>query len=284
MTSQVKTAVLFPGQGSQTPEMRELVARVRPDLLELACDAVGGDPFERVEESTAYAQPAIFCAALAGWELVRSREFPIALAGHSLGELAALVAAGAIGESDGVRLAAERGRLMADARSGAMLAVRASYEEAGELVAGTEAVLANHNAPRQVVIAGPEAAIATVEERCRERAIGTRRLAVKGAFHSPLMAEASERFAAVLAEVEVREPGVPVICGATAAPFSDVRRELAEAIVRPVRFVDVVAELRRRGVERFVEVGPGRVLQGLVRRIDASVETVGPPVAEGVGG
>src|SRR2546421_13072818 len=105
------TALLFPGQGSQTPEMRETVAAARPDLLERAAQAVGEDPFARAEDGTQYAQPAIFCASLAGWAQLGSPvgEF---MAGHSLGELAALVAAGSLSEQDGLELVALRARLM----------------------------------------------------------------------------------------------------------------------------------------------------------------------------
>src|SRR4051812_37835046 len=106
----MRTAFLFPGQGSQTPEMRDLVAEVRPDLLDLVVEAVGEDPFDRVADGTNFAQPAIFCASLAGLRLLD--ETPDAVAGHSLGELAALVAAGALDEADGLRLVALRGRLM----------------------------------------------------------------------------------------------------------------------------------------------------------------------------
>ena len=113
MLEPTPTAVLFPGQGSQQPGMRALVARVRPDLLEQVQPLVGADPFERIEESTRFAQPAIFCASLAGWESVRGLLDPIAFAGHALGELTALVAAGALDERDGLRLVALRGELMA---------------------------------------------------------------------------------------------------------------------------------------------------------------------------
>ena len=105
------TAILFPGQGSQTPEMRDTVAEVRPDLLSLAEQIVGEDPFARAEEGTRFAQPAIFCASLAGWEAL-GRPAGEFMAGHSLGELAALVAAGRLGERDGLELVALRGKLM----------------------------------------------------------------------------------------------------------------------------------------------------------------------------
>src|SRR5436309_1699295 len=120
------TAILFPGQGSQTPEMRETVADVRPDLLTLAEEIVGEDPFPHAEEGTKFAQPAIFCASLAGWETL-GRPSGDFMAGHSLGELAALVAAGCLGERDGLELVTLRGSLMQEsgerAGDGGMLAL-----------------------------------------------------------------------------------------------------------------------------------------------------------------
>src|ERR1700761_2162111 len=120
------TAILFPGQGSQTPEMRDLVQRVRPDLLELAAEAVGEDPFPRADEGTNFAQPAIFCASLAGWTALGS-PLGALMAGHSLGARGALVAAGALDERDGLELVALRGRLMHEsglaAGDGSMVAV-----------------------------------------------------------------------------------------------------------------------------------------------------------------
>src|SRR4051794_10969502 len=118
-----QTAVLFPGQGSQTPDIRDVVARLRPDLLELAIEEVGTDPFERVDESTRFAQPAIYCASVALWSSAPLGDVGW-MAGHSMGELAALVAAGSLDADDGLSLVALRGRLMADAAGdGTMLAI-----------------------------------------------------------------------------------------------------------------------------------------------------------------
>src|SRR4051794_32798768 len=142
-------AVLFPGQGSQTQGMRELVERLRPDLLELAPEAVGEDPFERVDEGTRFAQPAIFCAALAGWESLKEEELrPALLAGHSLGEVTALAAAGALSDADALRLVAARGRLMQEAGGrGGMMAVRAAAPEIGQTAAKHGLAVANDNSP-----------------------------------------------------------------------------------------------------------------------------------------
>src|SRR5579859_4290447 len=151
------TAILFPGQGSQTPDMRETVARIRPDLLEIVIEAVGEDPFARVEDGTRFAQPAIFCASLAGWtELGRpDGDF---MAGHSLGELAALVAAGCLAERDGVELVALRGKLMQEsgerAGDGSMLALlgKGAADHAGELAAGHSLSVTNDNSPQQIIL------------------------------------------------------------------------------------------------------------------------------------
>src|ERR1700694_1492681 len=162
MAETIDTAILFPGQGSQTPEMREQVARVRPDLLELAVEAVGEDPFPRAEEGTKFAQPAIFCASLAGWTGLGHPDGDF-MAGHSLGELAALVAAGSLSEHDGVELVALRGRPMArgggGGGDGGMLALRGAgaAERADELAEAHGLSVANDNAPQQIVLSGARA-------------------------------------------------------------------------------------------------------------------------------
>ncbi len=274
-----RTALLFPGQGSQTPDMRQTVARQRPDLLHAVVATVGEDPFARVEEGTRFAQPAIFCASLAGWRGLGEPPADL-LAGHSLGELAALVAAGALAEADGLRLVALRGALMQrageTAGAGGMLALLGSgaAERAAELAAAHGLAVANDNSPGQVVLSGardglPGAAAAA-------EAIGLRAMAVPvtGAFHSPLMASAVPEFAAALAEVEFRPARATVLSAVTAAPFTDPRAELAAALTHAVRWRETMLALRALGAERFVEVGPGRVLTGLARRTVRDVELV----------
>src|ERR671916_1189895 len=152
-------AMLFPGQGSQTDDMRDGVERNRPDLLELARAEVSDDLFERAGDGTRWAQPAIFCAALAGYEVLKDRYEPDLMAGHSLGEITALVAADALDAPDGLRLVAARGRLMQEAAEqtgdGGMLAVR--VRERGpveEVAAETGLSIANDNAPDQLVLSG----------------------------------------------------------------------------------------------------------------------------------
>ena len=260
-------AVLFPGQGSQTPEMRDHVARLAPDLLERATELVGEDPFSRVEESTRFAQPAIFCASLAAYDTLGLE--PAVAAGHSLGELAALVAAGVLDRDDALELVVLRGRLMAEADdTGSMLAlVGATDDEASEIAAHAGVTVANDNAPGQVVLSGARDALARAEEDARDHGRRALKLNVAGAFHSPLMEPAVEPFREALDAVELREPRFPVVSCASAQPFTDVRAELAAALTSPVRWRETMLALHAAGATRFVEVGPGKVLARLGKRI-----------------
>jgi [acyl-carrier-protein] S-malonyltransferase len=260
-------AVLFPGQGSQTDGMQQLVERLRPDLLELAPDLVGEDPFERVDEGTRFAQPAIFCAALAGWEQLKSELDPAFLAGHSLGEITALSAAGALSDADALKLVVARGRLMQEAGGeGGMMAVRAPVSEIGQTATRHGLAVANDNSPEQVVLSGPEQGLDGAVAELRERKVRAKRLPVRGAFHSPEMESALPAFRSVLNEIDFAEPDIPVFSCVTGEPFDEPRERLALALTRPVRWVEVLRGLRERGAERFVETGPGKVLTGLVRR------------------
>lgn len=275
------TAFVFPGQGSHTSDMRERVLAARPDLHALATEVAGCDPFERVADSTRYAQPAILCASLAG--LAGLDERPDAMAGHSMGELAALVAAGAIEEADGVRLAFARGDAMAAAgepprRTGTMMAVLGGDLETIDRIARQcTVVVANDNAPGQVVLSGARGALAVVSDRLRAHGMRTLRLDVAGAFHSPFMAPAVGPFAEALAAVDIRSPGVPVWSCSQARPYrdaADVRDALAAALVRRVRWRETVTAMRASGITRFVEPGPGRVLTGLIRRTVRDAEAI----------
>ncbi len=265
------TAVLFPGQGSQTPGMRDLVAAVRPELLQAATDLVGEDPFDRVEESTRFAQPAILCASLAGWARLRDRVDPVALAGHSLGELSALAAAGALDPVDALRLVVLRGRLMAEAAAasggGTMLALLgATPAQASALAARHGVSVANDNAPGQVVLSGAPGDLDTARAAALADGLRAVPLDVAGAFHSPQMQAAVAPFRAALAEVEFSEPQIPVISCATGAPFADPASELADALVGPVRWRDTMTALDAFGARTFVDAGPGRVLAKLAPR------------------
>jgi malonyl CoA-acyl carrier protein transacylase len=255
--------------------MRDTVTAVRADLLEAVVDVVGEDPFERVGDGTEFAQPAIFCASLAGWEALGrpSGEF---MAGHSLGELGALVAAGSLSERDGLELVALRGRLMQQAGDGGMVALlgAGATEHAQELASAHGLSVANDNSPQQVVLSGAREALPGVSAAAGELGLRAMELDVTGAFHSPMMASAAPEFEAALARVSIAEPRVSVLSAVTAEPFDDIPRRLVEALTRPVRWRETMLALRELGAERFVEVGPGRVLTGLAKRTLRDVELV----------
>jgi [acyl-carrier-protein] S-malonyltransferase len=263
-------AGLFPGQGSHTGALRDHVERVLPGLTAECLKLVGEDPFARAGESTRFAQPAIFCASVAGWTERPASLRPIALAGHSLGELSALVAAEALEPSAGLRLAVRRGELMAEGSGGreeSMLALLGAPEErVRSLATEHELVLANDNAPGQVVLAGTVERLRAAAAAAREERVRAILLDVTGAFHTPAMAGAVEPFRAVLAETELATPTIPVISGASARPFEDIRAELAAAIVTPVRWRETMLMLAQLGADTFVDFGPGEVLARLVKR------------------
>ncbi len=260
--------------------MRDAVQERAPELLERCIELVGEDPFARVEESTRFAQPAIFCASLAAWEAFGLE--PGVAAGHSLGELAALTAAGVLGREDALELVVLRGRLMAEADpEGSMIALIGGTPEDAQAVAEAAGVtVANDNAPGQIVLSGPRRALAAAEEAAGERGRRTLPVDVAGAFHSPSMRPAVAPFRAALDAVELSEPRFAVVSCATTRPFDDVRAELAQALVRPVRWRETVLALHGAGVRRFVEVGPGTVLARMGKRIlpDCPVEAL----AEGI--
>ncbi len=257
--------------------MRSVVERLRPDLLELCRRELRLDPFERIGEGTHMAQPAIYCASLAGWSLLEGTNVEL-MAGHSLGEFAALVAAGAMSERDGLQLVALRGRLMHRATDGGMMAVGAPVDTATDLAERFGLTLANDNSPEQVVLSGDAVAIDAACNRAKVEGLRAARLRVSGAFHSPAMAAAAPELEAALDAIELNEPRVAVFSGVTAAPFdSDIRARLVQGLTSPVRWREIVLALRDRGVTRFLEVGPGRVLTGLVRKTlgsDVNAEVV----------
>jgi [acyl-carrier-protein] S-malonyltransferase len=268
--------------------MAAVTATQRPDLLEQAREELGLDPFENIADGTHLAQPAIFCASLAHWKQAGSPAGDM-LAGHSLGELAALVAGGALGAEEGLRLAVVRGRLMEDAAElapGGMLASLGGEEATvREIAARFELIVANENAPGQLVLSGPADRLS--EARVELRASGAKaiRLPVAGAFHSPLMAGAAEAFRAALESAEFRQPERPVYSSTAAAPFDDVRDRLAAALTEPVIWCQTLTQMQEAGAQTFLETGPGDVLTGLVRRTlpDAEASSLAETEAEAVG-
>ena len=244
-------------------------------VLERGLELLGYDPFERLSEGTRYQQPALFLCSIAAWEQWREEadeeEEARAAAGHSLGEYAALVAAGALQFDDAVRLVDERAAAMADAgelEPGGMVAILGGdARDVRALASRLGLIVANDNAPGQLVLSGPVDAVAEAEEVARdETGARARRLDVTGAFHSPLMEPAAERLRAALEATPISEPQIPVYSNGTASPFVDIRRELAQNLLRGVRWRETLLAMRTAGIERFVELGPGAVLTGLVKR------------------
>lgn len=284
--------LLFPGQGAQRvgmgkdladafPEARATFEAIDTALGESLSGVMWEGPEERLQ-LTEHAQPAILAHSAAVLAVAGPRLGTVAgAAGHSLGEYSAYLAAGALSLVEAARLLRMRGELMRDAgerRPGAMAAVLGLATEQVEQACresstpGEVAVAANLNAPDQTVISGDPAAVQRAGEACK--AAGGKRvipLKVSGAFHSPLMAPAAGGLRAALAEAHFAEPGFPVVANASAEPVRtalEARRLLAEQLTAPVRWVDCVRRLAALAPgARFLELGPGAVLGGLLKRI-----------------
>ncbi len=296
---------LFPGQGSQYVGMlRDLVdafpqARQR---LQQAEELLGFDigricfegPAELLQQ-THYTQPALFLHEAIVVELVQDILPAAAVAGHSLGEYTAFYAAGVLDFESALRLVQLRGQLMAEAgtqQPGAMAAVLGLEDAIVEELCtqlshdGGVIVPANYNAPGQVVISGSVDLIQEALQRLRAAgALKVVLLPVSGAFHSPLMEPARQRLAQAIAETPFHPPRVPIYCNVSAEPLYDVehlREALIAQLTSPVRWKQTLQRLYADGIREFVELGPGRVLQGLVRRTLHGVTTFGLDTAEDV--
>jgi [acyl-carrier-protein] S-malonyltransferase len=267
-------AAIFPGQGSHAADMDEPY-RDSP-AFERGLELLGFDPFERLDEGTRFQQPAIFLCSVAAWDIWRD-EAPDELAqvraaaGHSLGEYAALVAAGVLAFDDAVLLVAQRAAAMADAgdaNPGGMVAMLGGDDHAVRALAiRLDLTVANDNAPGQLVLSGATEAVAEAESLARdETGARARILPVSAAFHSPLMEPAAARLADALSRVDIQPAAFPVYANGSAAPFQDVRRELSQNLLGAVRWRETMLALRAAGIDRYVEHGPGAVLTGLVKR------------------
>ncbi len=304
-------AFVFPGQGSQSVGMGRSLAETSPAAAAVfaAADRALGSPISSLAwegpaeqlDLTENAQPALLATSIAILAAMRERLTngrldelrPVFAAGHSMGQYSALVAAGALSLEDGVRLVRERGRLMqasGQGRDGAMAAIIGLDDERlPELVAGASAhgvfVVANRNAPGQVVVSGERPAVEAGTELARS--LGAKRailLPVSVAAHSPMMAAAADGMRTALAGVTFHDPQPPLLANADARPVETAeacRAELVEHLTTGVDWIRIVERMAAAGVTTFVEIGPGRVLTGLLKRIvpDADVIPADDPAS-----
>jgi [acyl-carrier-protein] S-malonyltransferase len=289
----MKVAFCFPGQGSVEPGMGREIAEAIPEAravyargsaaanLDLERLCFHGDASELLD--TAVQQPALVATSLAMLAAIRARGIePDYVIGHSVGEFAAIAACGAMTDEEALELVRERGIAMAEAAArhpGSMAAILGLEDEVVETLCRKILGVwpANYNCPGQIVVSGENAAVDECCELAQEA--GARRavkLKVSGAFHSPLVARAADRLRPAIDKVKFQEPTAPFMSTVTARLESAQRMGplLVDQLTAPVRFTQAASELMREGVRTFVEVGPGNVLSGLVKRIDRSVKAV----------
>ncbi len=303
-------AVVFPGQGCQfvgmsaalcslVPEAQQRFAQA-DDLLGYPLSAVCHQGPGDVLDQTANTQPAIYIATVTLWEYLLSRLGPQAdalacVAGHSLGEFAALTAAGVLAFEDGIRLVQRRGEAMAEAGASAPGGMSAILGLNDEIVHGLiseaqarnhQVWVANYNSPGQVVVAGSHTGLAAVQEMataCKAKRVVP--LAVSVACHTPLMGGAAESFSRALAETPLQPARIPIISNVTARPQTDpqdIRETLLRQLVSPVRWVESVRAMAETGVSAVLEVGPKAVLTGLIRRIEQGIQVTALSDAESI--
>lgn len=288
-----KVAFCFPGQGSLEPGMGRDIAGAVPEAMEvfrIGSEAAGLDLVRLCFEAeldelveTEVQQPALVATSLAILAALRGRGIePDVVVGHSVGEFAALASVGALSAADAIGLVRERGLAMAEAarqRPGVMAAILGLEDEEVENLCRKIVGVwpANYNCPGQIVISGENEA---VEECCAEaESLGARRairLRVSGAFHSPLVARAADRLRPAVDRIKFAEPIAPFMSTVTARiePAARLGTLLVDQLTAPVKFTQSARELMRQGVSTFVEVGPGNVLSGLLKRIDRGVKAV----------
>ncbi len=290
----MSTAYLFPGQGSQFIGMGNELFQNHPEYFNLANEILGLDlqsimfegPMEKLKQ-TEFTQPAIFLHSVVLFKTLNAQ--PDMVAGHSLGEFSALVACEAVSFENALRIVRRRGQLMQQAGTdnpGTMAAIIGMEDEAVEKVcaqateeSGKEVVAANYNCPGQLVISGYEEAVKKAVEIAKENGARLAKvLPVSGAFHSSLMQPAYDGLKEGLEQLEIKKPTCPIYSNYTAEATSDpeeIRTNLLSQLLNPVRWTQTLHNMQSDGASAFVEVGPGKVLQGLVKRTLKNVEISG---------
>jgi len=292
-----KIAFVFPGQGSQVVGMGHAIADLNPkarEIFDMADKRLGSElssiifngPQEELTKTT-NAQPALLTTGIALLQCIQEAGIePDYTAGHSLGEYTALVASGALDFTDAVYAVSKRGEFMEEAvpnGEGTMAAVlgldRVTLQDVTDGVTsdGHSVQLANLNCPGQIVISGTVAGVEKAGIEAKEK--GAKRvlpLQVSGPFHSALMQPAAEKFNAVLQNIEIKDALIPVIANVTASPITNhevIQEKLVEQLYSPVLWEDSVVKMIELGVDTFIEIGPGKVLSGLIKKINRNVRT-----------
>ena len=294
----LKTAWIFPGQGSQYIGMGEDLyerSELAKEYFKISKEILGFDILSIISNGpddllnkTKYTQPSIFITSvILGKILIKRGLQPIAVAGHSLGEYSALTVSNSVSFEKGLDLVKVRSESMEKAgklQNGTMAAIVGLEEKEIKLICSSYkgnglVVIANHNSPKQIVVSGTsDAIIETIEKAKNKGARLALELKVSGAFHSPLMHPAKDALAKILDTINFKDPQYPVFNNVNCKPIfssDEIKNSLLEQLEKPVLWTKSIIEMKNFGVESFLEVGPGKVLQGLNKRIDRSLVSDG---------